>query len=672
MGFFSKVKEHHRNYLFRPPKPERSRAGASDWPLYWRFIREYAWPKRWSLMICVAMVAINSTSVYLMSFYSRIVVDNILVIKTANTSQAPGERRIWEPDRNKFTVQRPTVGMGKKMDQGIIASHRPPGAGRRLFNIALMYMLTQITLNFLARFSTRQQIIVSQGITEKLREDMHRKVLDLSMSYHQTMSPGRLLSRILSDVDSVRGEMMGFFMSATHCVAMITVGTTVLLYEDWRMCLIAVAITPIYAWMYRRKRPIIRHLNQEQRHTNSCLYGLVSQKVDGMKAIQAYAREKGEILNFHRISACFMRDALLTQRISAALGREAGVLTSLSSCAIFIYGGKMVLDGDMSLGRMMFLHSTTMTLFQPVLEFTQLSFVLQRLRIALLRVTGVLDRPVEIADAPDAVPFPNPLRKGVEVHNVSFAYPAPSSEKETEDDAVIIEDSAAKDLADCVIKDVSFFVPAGTWLCIMGPSGSGKTTLLHLLSRLYEPSYGEVLVDGVNLRKVQLLSLRRAVGIVPQEAQIFSGSMRDNICYGRPDATNEQIMDAAKAAQLHDFILEMKVQYETLIGQKGTSLSGGQRQRLSLARALLTNPELLILDDCTSALDANTEQKIQETLAKILVGKTAIMVSMRVSMAMRCHKICVIDEGRVAEFGTHDELLKLNGFYARLYHQQTE
>lgn len=669
MGFFKKATEHHRNYPFRPPRVERQHAGASDWSLYWRFIRDYAWPKRWSLLLCILMVAINSTSVYLMSFYSRIVVDNILVIRTADTSRDDGKRRIWEPDRNKFTTSRPSVGMGKKMDMGIVASRRPPGAGRRLFIIAAAYMLTQITLNFLARFSTRQQIVVSQGITEKLREDMHRKVLELSMSYHQTMSPGRLLSRILSDVDSVRGEMMGLFMSATHCISMITVGTSVLLYEEWRMALIAIAITPIYAWMYRSKRPIIRRLNQELRHTNSCLYGLVSQKIDGMKAIQAYAREKGEYLNFHRISACYMRDVLLTQRISAGLGRQAGVLTSLSSCAIFLYGGKMVLDGDMSLGRMMFLHSTTMTLFQPVLEFTQLSFVLQRLRIALLRVTGVLDRPLEITDAPDAVPFPCPLRKGIEVRNVSFAYPAPSNEKETEDDAI---SGGTQELSERVIKDVSFFVPAGRWLCIMGPSGSGKTTLLHLLSRLYEPTFGEILIDDIPLNKIQQLTLRRAVGIVPQEAQIFSGSMRDNICYGRPDATNEQIMDAAKAAQMHDFILEMKVQYETLIGQKGTSLSGGQRQRLSLARALLTNPELLILDDCTSALDANTEQKIQETLAKILVGKTAIMVSMRVSMAMRCHKICVIEDGRVTEFGSHEELLKHNGFYARLYHQQTE
>ena len=206
----------------------------------------------------------------------------------------------------------------------------------------------------------------------------------------------------------------------------------------------------------------------------------------------------------------------------------------------------------------------------------------------------------------------------------------------------------------------------------MGASGAGKTTMLHLLSHLYEPTFGDIFIDGINIKDIKLGSFRHRVGIVPQEAQIFSGSMRDNICYGRPDATNQQIMNAAKAAQMHDFIMEMKVQYETLIGQKGSSLSGGQRQRLSLARALLTNPDLLILDDCTSALDANTERKIQETLAQILIGKTAIMVSQRVSMAMRCHKIAVIENGIISEYGTHKELLEKNGFYAKLFHQQTE
>ena len=671
MLFFSNnIKVHHRNIPFRPPKHIPDDSG-TDWPLYWRFIRKYAWPKRWSLLICILIVATNSSSTYLMSFYNRLVVDDILVIKGDNKKEEAarqGERqRIWEPDREKLSRSRPTVSMGRRIDNGARVSAREPEAGRHLLIIAIFYMGTQIALNFLARLSTRQQIIVAQGITGSLREDMHQKVLDLSMAYHQSMSPGRLLSRILSDVDSVRAEMMGLFMSATHCTSMIIVGAAVLFYEEWRMALIAFGITPIYAFMYRHKRPLIRRLNIELRHTNACLYGLVTQKIDGIKAIQAYAREKGELLNFHRMIACSLRDNLTALRVSAGLGRQAGILTSMSSCAIFLYGGKMVLDGDMTLGRMMFLHSTTMTLFQPVLEFAQLSFVLQRLRTALLRVVSVLDKKIEIADKPNSVDFPSPLTRGIEVRDLYFAYPAPRSDKEG-----IVEDTTPAPPPEPVLKGINFFVPAGEWLCIMGASGAGKTTMLHLLSHLYEATFGDIFIDGINIKDIKLGSFRHRVGIVPQEAQIFSGSMRDNICYGRPEATNQQIMNAAKAAQMHDFIMEMKVQYETLIGQKGSSLSGGQRQRLSLARALLTNPDLLILDDCTSALDANTERKIQETLAQILVGKTAIMVSQRVSMAMRCHKIAVIENGVISEYGTHKELVEKNGFYAKLFHQQTE
>jgi ATP-binding cassette, subfamily B, bacterial HlyB/CyaB len=265
----------------------------------------------------------------------------------------------------------------------------------------------------------------------------------------------------------------------------------------------------------------------------------------------------------------------------------------------------------------------------------------------------VLEEPLEIADPPNAVPFPTPLKQGFSVRNVDFRYR--SAEPDTEP----------------VLRSVSLDIPPGNWICIMGPSGSGKTTLLYMLARLYEPTAGRILVDGMPLARLQLASIRMRVGFVPQEAQIFSGTLRDNITYGLPNAEPSRIMEAAKAAELHDFIMTQPVKYETIIGEKGTTLSGGQRQRLSLARALLTDPEVLILDDCTSALDADTEQKIQNTLARILVGKTAIIVSQRVSMAMRCHRICVLEHGSITESGTHEELLKAEGFYSRLYAQQT-
>ena len=633
-----------------------------------RFIRQYAWPFRWSLIACMILVAINSNYVYVVSYLSRLVVDNILVISSAVPDDEHIGHSITAPDRELGRpLSRPLVGMGKKIDLGVNVSQRPPEAGNKLLLIAICHMLTQFFFNTIGRLAARRHIVVGQGIMGSLREDMHRKVMELSMSYHQSMSPGRLLSRILSDVESVQLEMMALMISGTHCCSMILTGTTILLFVEWRMAIIAALIMPLYSWMYLTKRPQIRFLNQELRHTNACLYGLVSQKIDAMKAIQSYAREPGEELAFHRLVACFFRDALKSQWISATLSCKAGILAHLCNCAIFLYGGKMVLDGDMTLGRLIFVQSATVTLFQPVLEFSQLNFVLQRLRISLLRVSGILDRKAEITDDPNAIEFPRPIKQGIEVRNVAFTYPAAKLSREVDESS---EEPPVPPAP--VLRDISFKVPAGTWLCIMGASGCGKTTLLHLLSRLYLPSQGEILIDGLDLQKINLLSLRKAVGVVPQEAQIFSGSMKENISYGFPDAGNEQIMAAAKAAQMHDFILEMKTQYETIIGQKGASLSGGQRQRLSLARALLTDPELLILDDCTSALDANTERKIQETLAEILVGKTAIMVSQRVSMAMRCHKIMVLEDGLVKEYGSHRELLQKPGFYAKLHSQQTE
>jgi ABC-type multidrug transport system fused ATPase/permease subunit len=646
-------REHNRLYPYRPPRREKEEVAGEE-SHFWRFFRRYVLPHKWVLLLSLFLICFNANSVYLMSFYGRIMVDTVLAVQTAGQEAEPVQRRIHERERSRSDL--PATGLDDRMERGETGSDRLPGAPHRLLVLALFYMGTQLVLNYFARLATRNQIKVAQGITGALREDMHRKVLELDLSYHQAHSPGRLLSRILSDVDVLQNQMVSTLTSLVRNVALIAVGIVILLCTNWRMGLIVFSLLPLYALVVNRVRPVLKELTRELRHTNSCLWGLTTQKLDSIKAIQAYGRERAEMLNLRRLTSTSLRDAIGQQRVSASLTRSMTIITATGQVGTFLLGAKWVLDGTMSLGEMLFVRNTALTLFGPVAELTRLGVMFSNLQVVLQRVVDVLDHPVKITDAPDAQDFPIPLHRGVEMRNVSFQYPS------NEEDGI----------EEPILRDVSLFVPAGSWLCVMGASGCGKSTLVNLLARLHEPNSGQILFDSVPLTKIRTSDLRKHIGLVPQEAQIFSGSVRDNICYGVPDASPQEIMDAAKAAELHDFILTMKVQYETLIGQKGQSLSGGQRQRLSLARALITNPEVLILDDCTSALDANTEGRIQNTLSRILVGKTAIIVSQRVSMAKRCHKICVLDNGAISEIGTHDELVGNHGFYARLHAQQTE
>ena len=674
--------EHHRNIPYRPPRPDKRR-NAEGGNLYFRFVRRYLGPFKWPLFLCMALVGVNAGSVYLMPFYTRYVVDDILLVSpgggaaAADTAAAGAgasghaapARRVWADDHAATGAVAPErkPGTTGAAAASAAARQRPPGAGTKLIWIFGIYIATVVILNFVARAAARRQIAIGQQVSARLRDDMHERILQLQLAYHKSQTPGRLLARIMSDVSVVQEQMMATVLQLTSSLSGIVLGAIILFSSDWRVGLIAFTVTPLYAVVYDRSRGYIRFLSRELRHTNSCLYGLVSQKFDAVKAIQAYGRTLGERLNFHRLSACFFRDQLCQQRQSAAVGQVSGVISIFGTLGVFLYGAAQVLDGEMSLGKMLYCYSATANLFAPVLVLTHLGVMFTNLTVVMNRLVEVLDEPITIAEAPDACDFPSPMRRGLQVRNVSFTYATPG-EGEDEDGAP----TAGTGASATIISNLSLEIAAGQWICLMGPSGCGKSTLLYLLSRLYEPTGGEVTIDGVPLSKVRVASLRERMALVPQEAQLFKGTIRENISYGYPDASPAQIMAAAKAAEIHDLIMGMKVRYETVIGERGTSLSGGQRQRLSLARALLTDPEVLLLDDCTSALDADTERKIQDTLGRILVGKTAIIVSQRVSMARRCHRIYVLDRGQLAEAGTHAELVAQRGFYSRLVAQQTE
>ncbi len=664
---------HTRDYAYRGEFRDDSTQSGHNRNWIARYLREYFWQFRWMVLGIVLVMGLNNSGPFVIAALNRVVVDQILVVTDAQGEPlAPAKDVAGHPVRQVVQDHRvpgrtpPAEGLGRRMARGVRLTERPVEAGKALLLLAALYVASQVFFNCLARKGALLMVHFSTKVLGRLREDMHRKVLELSLSYQQRATPGRLLSRIVSDTAGVRDESAACLELLVNVSCKVVLGVAILLVSEWRILLLLLAMLPFIHAAKKYYEPRMRALQQQQRHTNSALYGLISQKMDAIKCVQSYGQQQEEALAFRRLSSCFARDAVMVHWRYMLMNFLSWLALHVENCLIFLVGGYFVATGRMSLGKLVFLQTLAQIFYQPVADYAQLSFAMQRLQVVLGRCFAVLDEIPEITEAPDAVPFPSPLEKGIEIRHVCYAYETQKAGDGGKGDPAAVSAPPRE-----VLSDVNLTVRAGEWLCIMGASGAGKTTLLHLLARLYLPTKGQILYDGVPLDKIQILSLRRRLGVVPQEAQIFSGSVRDNIAYGLPGATNQQILDAAKAAQLHDFILEMPVQYETLIGEKGQSLSGGQRQRLSLARALLCRPEVLLLDDCTSALDANTERKIQETLITLLAGKTAVIVSQRVSMAVRCQHVAVLDHGTVSEYGTHQELLQNNGFYATLFREQT-
>jgi ATP-binding cassette subfamily B multidrug efflux pump len=490
----------------------------------------------------------------------------------------------------------------------------------------------------------------SQGVAYDLRDALFERIERLSFSYYDRVQTGQLVTRLTSDVEQIRTFAGSGVVQLANAVVMLIGTTILLLYLDWQLALVALAIVPIIAVLLVRFVGRIRPLFREVQQTLGRLNTVLQEDLLGVRVIRAFAREDYETARYTSVNEELLEKNLTTVRVFSNNFPFVFLFANLGTLAIIWFGGWQVIGGRLSVGDLVAFNTLLGFMLFPILTIGFLSASISRAGASSQRVFDVLDAPLDVKDAPEASIL-LPLSCRVDFDDVSFRYPG-----------------SVRD----ILTGVSFTARPGQTVAVLGTTGSGKSTLVNLIPRFYDVTGGAVRLDGNDVRDVTLSSLRSQIGIVLQETRLFSGTVRENVAFGKPDATDEEIVAAAEAAQAGEFIRGLSDGYDTVIGERGIGLSGGQRQRIAIARALLIDPRLLILDDSTSAVDAETEAAIQETLDRLMREKhrTVFVIAQRVSTVRDADLILVLDEGSIAASGTHEELLHESELYNEILGSQ--
>ena len=488
----------------------------------------------------------------------------------------------------------------------------------------------------------------SLGIEYDLRNRMWSHLLRQSFTYFDRWPTGQLMSRAMSDVQNVRMFLgYGLVFFATNVVMMIAIAV-ILLVLDWRLGLMSLAFLPflllVTVRFSQRLKPILQDVQQKIADVTAA----AEENVVGSRIVRIFAREDDELEKFSDRSYKVFEASVAAARVRAKFIPLIAFIPNLAVAFLLYYGGRQVIDGSLSLGSLVAFYSYLMMLVYPAQVIGWLTGLAQRAIASGERVYQVLDAPIEMEERPDARPLRGP-DGGPPVGAVTF------------------DDVWFSYVDRPVLEAVSLDVPAGRTLAFVGHTGCGKTTLTNLIPRFYDVSAGRVLVDGEDVRDLQTADLRGHIGIVTQDPFLFSASIAENIRFGRPEATDEEVRAAAQAAQADDFVAALPEGYETVVGERGFTLSGGQRQRIAIARALVMDPRILILDDATSSVDVETELKIRVALAEVMRGRTTFIIAHRPSTIALADEVVVLDHGRLEERGTHDELIAAGGLYAQMF-----
>ena len=488
---------------------------------------------------------------------------------------------------------------------------------------------------------------LSHRVAYDLRNDLYRSVQFLPFSFHDRSKTGDLMSRATNDIRETEW-FVGIRLAELASIALTLTGTIVaMLTTDVRLALIALIPIPILTMATIRFGSIVRPMFKKLQEELSDVSSTMQESVTGIRVVKAFAREPHELEKFDNANEDWYKGRVGLVYTWANNWPFFTFLVSVSIFLILFFGGPMVIEGTVTVGELTALSTYVLMLQAPIQGMGFIVNLAATAGAAANRVFEIMDEENEVADKPNAVELEE-IAGEVSFRNVTFGYRPNQT----------------------ILRDVTFHAEPGEKIALVGPTGSGKSTITNLLPRFYELTQGQILVDGIDIRDVTLESLRRQIGAVLQDSFLFSSTIAQNIAYGRQDATREQVIEAAKAAQAHDFIMRFPDGYDTIVGERGVTLSGGQRQRVAIARTLLIDPAILILDDATSSVDTETEHLISLALKKLMEGRTTFIIAQRLLTVKHADKILVLDDGAITERGTHDELLKNNGLYREIYDLQ--
>src|SRR5579883_2782884 len=492
----------------------------------------------------------------------------------------------------------------------------------------------------------------SQGVAYDLRNKIFSKIQNLSFSYHDQSQTSQLLTRVTSDIDQIRTFLSTSLIQVISSVVTLVAIAVILLVMNWRLALITLTVVPMAGWLLARFLTRNGDLFRQVQEQLGDLNAVLQENLLGIRVVKAFVRETAERTRYTRMNDSLMRANMKTIRAIRNTFPFIFLLSNLVTLAVFGYGGAEVIGGQFSVGALVAFNSYLLLILQPILLIGFAAPAIAQAAASAERVYEVVDAAIDIRDRPNAVPFET-CGGRITFEHVSFRYPGATTE---------------------ALKGVSFETKPNELIAVLGMTASGKSTIMNLIPRFYDVTAGAVRIDGRDVRDFTLKSLRSHIGIVFQETTLFSGTLRENIAYAKPSASLEQVIEVAKTAQIHDFIVGLPDGYDTIVGERGVGLSGGQKQRIAIARTLLTDYTILILDDSTSAVDAQTAAQIQSALDDLMRQRTctSFVVAQRISTVKTADRILLLDKGRLVAQGTHDELMQNSPLYGVILESQVK